>query len=86
MTEKQREELQDLLQHEKHGNLYDFICDNYWDLSREDLKDLCKEAYALLYEKAERENVANGKDYDNYKALHEEYYNTLKDNTTIFED
>ena len=86
MTETLTNELKTLLTEAKHGNLYDFICDNYYLMSKEELKDLLKEAFALLYEKAERENVKRGADYDNFKELHGEYFETLKENTTIFEE
>jgi len=86
MTQEQTKNLLDLLTHEKHGNLYDFICDNYWEMSKEDLKNLCKEAFALLYEKAEKENTENGKPYDNYVKLHNEYLENLKEYTSFFEE
>ena len=86
MTQEQRQELLDLLEHEKHGNLYDFIVNNYYSLSKEDLKDLCKEAFALLYEHKEQENVKNGKEYDHFLDLHKEYLETLKENTNLLEN
>jgi len=86
MTEKLTKQLKDLLTNEKRGNLYDFVCNHFWEMNAEDLKNLCKEAFALLYQKAERENIANGEPYDYYSSLHREYYETLKENTSIFEE
>jgi hypothetical protein len=86
METKTLNELTDLLTYEKHGNLYDFVCNNYYLLSKEELKDLLKEAFALLYEKQEAENIRNNREYDYYKSLHNEYLETLKENTTIFEE
>lgn len=89
MEQKQTQELKEILTNNEDnskGNLYDFVCNNYWQLSKEELKDMLKEAVALLYTKAEAENIENGKPYDDYKKLYSEYFENLKENTTIFED
>lgn len=71
------------------GNLFDFICNNYYLLTKEELKDLCKEAFALLYDKQDQENTEKGikwNDKNYYFVLHQEYAENLTENTTILED
>ena len=84
MTQLQKELLKVL--NSEHSNLYDFICNNYYLMSKEELKDLCKEAFALLYEKTEKDNFLHNEEIDDFKNLHKEYLETLKENTTIFEE
>ncbi len=84
MTKELLNQLNDILTNNR-GNLFDFIIDNYYLLSKDELKDFAKEVVALLYEKAEEENIKNGKPYDRYDKLHKEILKNIKDNTTLLE-
>ena len=80
MKKEQLQELNEILLNDR-GNLYDFICNNYYSLSKEDIKDLCKEAFDLLYTFSER---LNGNDQDKHlKKVHREYYDNLKEWTDL---
>ena len=71
------------------SNLFDFICENYWKLSKDDLKDLLKEAYALLYTKQDQLNTEKGvkwNDKNYYSELHQDYAENLQENTYLLEE
>jgi len=79
---KQQQDLLDVLT-SKHSNLYDYICDNYYLLTREELKDLCKEVIALLYVYASRANPNSEKAN---REMHAELLENIKEYTTFFEE
>ena len=67
----------ELLQAIKEDNLYDFICNNYYLLSKEELKDLAKELCAIVFQPyQDEENKAKG----------EVLVENLKDYTTLLEE
>lgn len=76
--------LNDILTNNR-GNLYDFVCDNYYLLSKDELKDLCKEAFALLYSYAENIEVVKGEEKA-FEELHKEYKENLKEYTSILDE
>ena len=81
-------ELKDILNNNR-GNLFDFICNNYWKLSKEELKDLCKEAFALLYDLQDEKNTEKGIEWNDknyYDELHKDYLETLEENTSLLEE
>ena len=85
MEQKLINELKAILKSEK-GNLYGFVCEHYYELTKDELKDLCKEAFALLYENQEKDNFLHDKPIEDFKGLHLNYFEALTDNTTIFEE
>ena len=79
MEKTQQKELYNILTN-NGGNLYDFIANDYWLMSKEDLKNLSLEVVALLYAYAERQNPNNNKERD--KQLHTELLENIKDYRT----
>ena len=83
MEKRERQELLEILSNNK-GNLYDFVCNNYYLLSKDDLKDIAKEVIYLLYTYVARANSNNPEKGE--QEAHAELLESLKENTTIFED
>ena len=87
METKTKNELLDILQNNR-GNIYDFIANNYWLLSKDELKDIALEAVALMYQYAEKIEVLQGHSTDNAtKQAHADLYENIKDyRATLLED
>ena len=87
METKTKKELLDILQNNR-GNIYDFIANNYWLLSKDELKDIALEAVALMYQYAEKIqfDTTGNTDGATNKA-HADLYENIKDyRETLLED
>lgn len=82
MTNEIKNELKGILL-EHNSNLYDFVCNNYYLLTKEELKDLCKEAFELVYLYICRLDTNSEKQI---REAHKDYYENLKEYTTLLED
>jgi hypothetical protein len=75
MEKNTKTELLEILNNER-GNLYDFIANNYWLMSKDDLKSLALEIVALLYVYASRLNTDSERAN---KEMHAELLETIKE-------
>ena len=79
MTNELRKQLKDILENNK-GNLYDFIANNYYDMTKDNLKDLALEITALMYQYAEALEMKNKGYIDNAtKQAHSDLLENIKE-------
>ena len=79
MEKREQNELLNILNN-KGGNMYDFIANNYWILSKDELKDIALECVALMYQYAEAlETERKGYIDDATKTAHNDLLENIKE-------
>ena len=62
--------MEDLLEKMKEQDLYDFVANNYWNMSKEQLKEVILSILGVVYDEYAHSNK-DWKDFE--KKVHDEY-------------
>lgn len=63
----EKEQKMEIAQAIEEGNLYDFICSNYWRIEDDVLLDLLKECIATLTQNQSKDLIDNLREYKDWE-------------------